>query len=443
MSTEKAVTGPGGAGLPDRVVVHPATDGLVGTLRMPGDKSLSHRALLLGALADGPVAVTGAAGSGDVRATAAALARLGARVTGDLHDVVVEGPLREPDDVLDCGNSGTALRLLAGVCAQVDGLSVLTGDRYLRARPMRRVVEPLRRMGAAVDGRDGGDCAPLVVRGGPTRALDHGLAVASAQVKSAILLAGLGADGTTRVREPGPSRDHTERMLRWLGVRVVSSPGEVSLTPGPLTARPLDVSGDPSSAAFWLVAASVVPGSQVRVTDLCLNPTRTGAVDVLRAMGAMVVGAPDREWCGEPVGDLETTAAVLTGARVDGDLVVRAIDELPVLAVAGAVGGGLEVRDAAELRVKEVDRIEAVAAMLGALGVAIETVEDGFRVPGGQVPGGGAVDSRGDHRIAMSAAVAALAGSGPVVVDGFRAVATSYPTFLDDLAALGGRWEAA
>lgn len=441
MTIEPAMASPG---VPDRVVVHPlGGGGLVGTVTVPGDKSLSHRAFLLGALADGPVEVTGAASSEDVRSTVAALRRLGARIEGGPPDAVVEGPLREADDVLDCGNSGTAMRLLAGVCAAIDGVAVLIGDASLRARPMRRVAEPLRRMGVAVDGRDGGNLAPLVVRGGHTMALDHGLPVASAQVKSAILLAALAADGTTRVREPGPSRDHTERMLRWLDVQVLSSPGEISLTPSRPRARPLQVSGDPSSAAFWLVAGAALAGSQVQLRDLCLNPTRTGVVDVLTAMGAQVLGSADREWCGEPVGDLEVTATALGPAEVVGELVVRAIDELPVLAVAGALGGGLEVRDAAELRVKEVDRIEAVAAMLGSLGVSVDTREDGFAVPGGQRLSGGAVDSGGDHRIAMAAGIAALAAEEPVLITGFRAVATSYPSFLSDLVSLGGRWESA
>ncbi len=432
------------APVPDRVVVHPLGDrGLTGTVRMPGDKSLSHRAFILGALADGPVQVTGAAPSGDVRSTVAALRLMGARIDGGPADAVVEGPLREPSDVLDCGNSGTGMRLLAGLCGGVDGLSILTGDGSLRSRPMGRVAVPLRRMGVAVDGRGGGDLAPIAVRGGPTLPLDHELSVASAQVKSAILLAGLAAAGTTRITEPGPSRDHTERMLRWMGVHVTSAPGEVAMTPSPLGARPIQVAGDPSSAAFWLVAGAVLPGSAVRVTDVCLNPTRTGVVDALLAMGAAVTGAADREWGGEPVGDLEVVAGELSAGEVAGELVVRAIDELPVLAVAGALGGGLWVREAEELRVKEVDRIDAVAALLGALGVLVETAPDGFRVPGGQSLTGGTIDSRGDHRIAMAAAIAALAAAQPVLVTGFGAVATSYPSFLADLAALGGRWEAA
>lgn len=429
---------------PDVVVVHPlGGGGLVGTVRVPGDKSLSHRAFILGALADGPVEVTGAAPSEDVRSTMECLRRLGVSVEATGDTALVDGQVGEAEQVLDCGNSGTGMRLLAGLAAGIDGVSVLTGDASLRARPMRRVAEPLRRAGVHVDGRHGGAFAPLVVRGGRVRALDHDLAVASAQVKSCLLLAGLFADGSTRVREPGPSRDHTERMMRWLGGQVSSAAGEVTLTPGPLSARPLEVAADPSSAAFWLAGAAALPGSQVRLPDLCLNETRTGVVDVLRRMGATIVGSSDREWSGEPVGDLEVTGGLLSACTVAGDLVVRAIDELPVLAVVGALGGGLVVRDAAELRVKEVDRIDAVAAMLGALGVAVETRPDGFAVPGNQRLTGGSVDSRGDHRIAMAAAIAGLAADGGVRISGFRAVATSYPSFLSDLSDLGGRWERA
>jgi 3-phosphoshikimate 1-carboxyvinyltransferase len=431
--------------VPDAVVVHPlAGDALVGTVRMPGDKSLSHRAIMLAALADGPVVVTGAAPSEDVLSTVSCMRRLGARIEGEPPgEVLVEGPVGEASDVLDCGNSGTAMRLLVGLTAGIDGLAVLTGDASLRGRPMRRVTEPLRQAGVVVDGRDGGGFAPLVVRGGVVRAMDHELTVASAQVKSCLLLAGLAAGGSTRVREPGPSRDHTERMLRWLGVHVESHPGEVTLTPGPLRARALRVAADPSSGAFWLAAAAGLPGSQVRLPDLCLNPTRTGVVDVLRHMGATIVGSADREWSGEPVGDLEVTGTALGATTVADDLVVRAIDELPVLAVAGALGGGLEVRDAAELRVKEVDRIVAIDRLLGALGATVATTEDGFTVQGGQRLTGGIVDSEGDHRIAMAAAVAALSAREPVTITGFQAVATSYPSFLQDLTALGGRWERA
>jgi 3-phosphoshikimate 1-carboxyvinyltransferase len=433
---------------PDAIIVHPlAGRALQGCVRVPGDKSISHRAFLLGGLADGSVDVTGAAASGDVLATVEALRRMGARIDANRRrasvDATVAGPLREPGDVLDCGNSGTAMRLLAGVCAGIPGVSVLTGDATLRRRPMDRVLVPLRAMGASVDGRAGGRLAPLVIRGGRLRGIDYRSPVASAQVKSCVLLAGLAAEGRTRVEEPGPSRDHTERMLRYLGADAGVDGDGAWVRGGRLAARPLHVPADPSSAAFWLVAAALVPGSAVRLPEVCLNPRRLGVLDVLRAMGARVAAEADREWCGEPVGDLEVSGGRLGAGQVSGDLVVRAIDELPVLAVAGAVGGGLVVRDAAELRVKESDRIAGVVRMLRAVGVAAEEAPDGFRVAGGGLPGDGRVDSDGDHRIAMAAAVAALVGRAPVTITGVEAVATSYPTFLDDLEALGGHWEPA
>ncbi len=431
---------------PDAVVVHPASEGLRGTVRVPGDKSISHRAFLLGAMADGAVAVVGAADSADVAATVSAVRGLGAAVEGPIGDALVRGPLREPSDVLDCGNAGTGMRLLAGVCAGIDGLSVLTGDASLRRRPMERVAGPLRAMGARIEARAGG-LAPLAVRGGGLVGREHDSPVASAQVKSAVLLAGLRADGETRVREPGPSRDHTERMLAWLEAEAGVDAGGAWVRRSVLAPRPLRVPGDPSSAAFWAVAAALVPGSDVRVAGVCLNPTRTGFVDVLRSAGAQVEADADREWCGEPVGDLRVGAAAGLGAgpgsglgavRVDGDLVVRTIDELPALAVLGSV----EVADADELRVKESDRVEGVATLVRALGGSVRTAADGFAVDAAP-RGGGRVDSGGDHRIAMAAAVAGLAGSSPVLVTGFACTATSYPSFLDDLAALGGRWELA
>lgn len=430
-----------GAG-PERAAGAP----LRATLRVPGDKSVSHRAYLLAALAGGPVPVVGAAPSGDVAATAAAVAAMGADVTRvDAETVRVAGPLREPDQVIDCGNAGTGMRLLAGVAAGLDGLSVLTGDASLRRRPMDRVAEPLRMMGAAVDGRGARVLAPLVVRGGGLVGVDYRLPVPSAQVKSCVLLAGLAAQGTTRVLGTGATRDHTERMLAWMHADAGLEGDVAWVRPGRLDPVPLHVPADPSSAAFWMVAAATVPGSRVTLRAVCLNPTRTGVVDVLRAMGGQVAAEADREWCGEPVGDVVvTTAAGLGPAVVAGDLVVRAIDELPVLAVAGALGGGLVVRDAAELRVKESDRIDGVARVLGALGGHVETAADGFTVvPGLDGAATGHVDARGDHRLAMAAAVGAVAAGRTVRITGFAAVDTSYPGFLDDLEAVGGRWKPA
>lgn len=436
--------------LPDHVRVHPSS--LSGQVRVPGDKSLSHRALLIGALVGDPVPVRGLAPSADVAATAETLRRLGAEValvpspaTGQLEGRVT-GPLREADDVLDCGNSGTSLRLLIGVTAGIDGLSVLTGDASLRRRPVDRVTVPLERMGARFVARAGGRLPPVAVRGGPLRAIHHDNPVASAQVKSALLLAGLSAEGETTVTSPARCRDHTERLLAHLGATVdrevdVDGREHVRLRDGSLRSRELDVVGDPSSAAFWLVAATL-GSSSVTVERVCANPTRLGVVAVLRDLGGDVGVAPREDVSGEPVADLTASPAQLRGGQVAGTTVVDALDELPILALAGALSReGLEVRDAAELRVKESDRISALAAALGALGIAFEERPDGYRVGGGQRPRAGTVDAHGDHRIAMTGAIAGTVATGPVEVTGFASVATSYPSFLDDLRRLGGEVE--
>lgn len=445
-SREGASPAPGGpGGLPDRIRVGPAP--LEGTVRVPGDKSLSHRVLILGALAGDPVEIEGVAPSEDVLATARCLERLGAAValeeSGSGLAGRVSGHLGEASDVLDCRNSGTAMRLLAGVAAGLQGVTVLTGDASLRSRPMGRVTGPLARMGAAVDGRDGGRLPPLVVRGGRLRGIDHESPVASAQVKSCVLLAGLAAEGPTSVTSPARSRDHTERLLRHLGVDVTTREGPagqeiVTLTPGRLRSRPLAVPADPSSAAFWLVAAACGDGA-VTAPDLGVNPTRSGFLDVLGELGARVQRRPAEPRSGEPVATVTVRGGMAGGARLSGARVVDAIDELVVLALAGAVSaGGLEVRDAAELRVKESDRLASLGAMFRALDLRIEERPDGYRVPGGQRPRGGVVDAGGDHRVAMTAAVAGTVATEVVEVRGIDAVASSYPSFLDDLRALGG-----
>ncbi len=434
----------------DRVRVHPGR--LAGRVQVPGDKSLSHRALLLGALVGRPVAVSGVAPSGDVASTAAALVTLGATVdldadptTGQLRGHVA-GPLGEADDVIDCGNSGTSLRLLAGVVAGIDGVAVLTGDASLRRRPVDRVRTPLVRMGARIDARAGGRLPPLVVRGGHLAAISYDSPVASAQVKSCVLLAGLAATGTTTVTSPLRSRDHTERMLRHLGVEVTTvahddGREEVRLTPAPLRPAAIDVTGDPSSAAFWLVAGALGSGP-VTATGLCANPGRFGVVTALRALGAEVGVAEGPVTAGEPVADVTVRPGALTGGALSGVTVVDALDELPVLALAGAMSrDGLEVRDAGELRVKESDRIATLGAAFRALGMSFEERPDGYRVPGGQRPAPGRVDAHGDHRIAMTAAIAGTVATGPVEITGFGAVGTSYPGFLDHLRALGGTVE--
>lgn len=431
-----------------RVRVHPRA--LTGTVEVPGDKSVSHRALILGSMIGEPVEVSGLATSDDVAATAAAVRALGAEVatrrSGDHLDGTVTGPLREPSSVLDCGNSGTALRLLAGVVAGIEGISVLTGDASLRGRPVDRIAAPLLAMGASVDARGEGRFPPLVVRGGALTAIRHEQPVASAQVKSCVLLAGLRATGRTVVVSPLPSRDHTERLLRHLGAEVtttVTADGRdaVALESAELAATPIRVPRDPSSAAFWHVAAALGEAA-ITTPGICVNPTRTGALTLLERMGADVTWGDERTAGSEPVADVTVAPGRLGRGSLSGRAVVEALDELPVLALVGAMSaGGLEVTDAAELRVKESDRIATIGAAFDAIGLELQQRPDGFSVPGGQRPRGGVVDPAGDHRIAMTAAIAACVGDGPVEIAGFGAVATSYPSFLDHLLALGGEAE--
>ena len=416
---------------------------LRGRVRVPGDKSLSHRALLLAALGDGRSRITGLGNGDDVARTRAAVAALGAVVDGDT--VTGGGPdaLREPGGVVDCGNSGTGIRLLAGLVAGRPFLTVLTGDDSIATRPMGRVVEPLRAMGARVDGRAGGTLAPLVIRGGDLRGTRHDLAVASAQVKSAILLAGIQAAGETAVVEPAASRDHTERMLAALGVPVAVDAAARTVTvrapDRPWGGFELAVPGDPSSAAFWVVGALVVPGSEVTVEHVALNPGRIGFVDVLVRMGARIEVVTTGEVMGEPVGDLHVVASPLRATEIAGDEIPRVIDEIPVLAVAAACAEGVtEIRDAAELRVKESDRIATVQEELGRFGVGVEARADGLTIRGSGRLQPAVVRSHGDHRIAMAGAIAGLTATGETEIRGFEGVASSYPTFADDLAHLTG-----
>ena len=447
-----------GSELPDRVRIHPAA--LAGSVAVTGDKSLSHRCLLVGSLVDGSVELQGLAPSADVAATADALRLLGCtveleaaadgrlqgRIVGPIVASAVDRRSGAGPIAIDCGNSGTTLRMLAGLVAGSGHHVVLDGDASLRRRPVDRVTAPLGAMGATTHAHDG-RLPPLEIVPNTLAGVRWDSPVASAQVKSAVLLASVAAGVTSEVRSPHASRDHTERMLRHAGVDVHTVDGAdgsetVRVIPTRPTIRSLSASRDPSAAAFWHVAAACGTGT-ISTPELCLNPGRTGALDVLQAMGARVSVDGSREVDGEPVGDVAVAPAELSAAVIDGALVVRCLDELPVLALAGALSaGGLEVRDAAELRVKESDRISVLATTLRALGLAIEERPDGFHVPGGQRPGPGRVDAHGDHRIAMTAAIAACLGTGPVDIDGFAAVGTSYPGFLDDLAALGGRAEA-
>jgi 3-phosphoshikimate 1-carboxyvinyltransferase len=417
---------------------------LRGRLRVPGDKGMSHRALLFAALADGRSRVVGLAGGDDVFRTRRALAQLGVVSTIAGSAVTVDGrgvdAFTEPVGIVDCGNSGTTIRLLSGLLAGRPFLSVLTGDDSLLQRPMRRIVEPLRAMGAHVDGRADGSLPPVVVRGGDLVGTAHQLAVASAQVKTALILAGLQARGTTEITEPAPSRDHTERMLAALGAPVARvDERAVRVTagaPGPLD---FDVPGDPSSAAFWVVAATITPGSELVVEDVALNPTRIAFVEVLVRMGASIEIVTTGERLGEPVGELRVVAAPLHGTTVEGATIPWVIDEIPALAVAAAFAEGVtEFRDAGELRVKESDRIATVGDLLTRLQVGVESGADHLVVRGGR-PVCAELDSHGDHRVAMAGAVAGNALDGETLVRNWRAVTSSYPEFTQDLATLTGR----
>ena len=416
---------------------------LRGRLRVPGDKSVSHRAIMLGALAEGVTRVRGFLEGEDTRATARVFERLGVRIEmPDASERIVRGVglrgLRPPAAPLDCGNAGTGMRLLAGVLAAQPFDSVLIGDASLSRRPMGRVIDPLSRMGALIEAEPGG-LPPLRIRGGRAlRGIDYATPVASAQVKSALLLAGLYAQGETVVREPHPTRDYTERMLAAFGWPIEFAPGFARIAGGHrLRATEVDVPADFSSAAFFLVAGSVIPGSDLTLEAVGMNPRRTGLLDVLRAMGADIEDTNRREQGGEPVADLVVRHAPLHGIEVPVDRVPDMIDEFPALFVAAACAEGVTVvRGAAELRVKESDRIAVMAEGLRALGCEVEEAPDGARIVGTPLRGG-AVHSRGDHRIAMSFAIAAQRAAAPVRIDDVDNVATSFPGF-DELARRAG-----
>ena len=418
---------------------------LHGEAEVPGDKSVSHRGALLGALAEGVSEVQGYLEAEDCLRTITAVQALGAEVTrkGPGHYRIAGGGLRglsEPGDVIDCGNSGTTARLLAGVLATQPFWTMMTGDASLRRRPMGRIAEPLRAMGATIVGRADGTRLPLAVRGAaPTTAVRYATPVASAQVKSAILLAGLAAEAPVTVTEPAPSRDHSERMLRRFGARVLTEGTTVTLAPGPLRATSVIVPGDISSAAFLLVAGALVGEGRVALHRVGVNPTRTGALDVLAAMGVRIESTNLADE-GEPTATLTVTSGPLKATTIGGPLLIpRLIDEIPVLAVAAVAAPGVTVvRDAQELRVKESDRIAALGRELAKMGVAVEERPDGMAITGGRRLHGAAVSSGGDHRVAMALAVAGLIADGETLVDDVACVATSFPTFAETVNALAG-----
>ena len=421
---------------------------LSGEVTPPGDKSISHRALIFNAIARGQGQVHGLTTSADCLSTARCLRALGVSIPDLPAGVSVpaftiagagKGGLREPVDVLDAGNSGTTMRILSGLLAGQPFFSVLTGDVSLRSRPMGRVIEPLRRMGAQIRGRARDTLAPLAIRGGDLKGISYRLPVASAQLKTALLVAGLHAEGETVIEEPSLSRDHTERMFAAMGADLRREGASVRIRPGELRSASFTVPGDISAAAFWLVAACIHPNASVRVRGVGVNPTRTGVLDALRMMGAKVRVENERTEGGEPVADLVAESGGLRGIEVGGELAPRLIDEAPVLMVAAAVATGKTTfRNCEELRIKESDRIAVMAQALTKLGVRVEELPDGAIVHGGAALAGAEVESAKDHRIAMSMAVAGLVATGQTTIRDAECVAISYPTFWRDMERVAG-----
>jgi len=425
----------------DQLKIKGGASGLRGKITVPGDKSISHRAIILGALGEGPTEISGCLRSDDCHRTLEAIRAVGIEIEdGETLRIYGKGlyGLREPGEILDCGNSGTTIRLLTGVLAGQPFLSLLTGDASLRRRPMDRIVIPLRRMGAEVYGRAQNTLPPLAVRGGPLHGVRYDSPVASAQVKSAILLAGLFAEGSTTVIEPSRSRDHTERMLRARGQTVETAGREVTLMPtGSLRADRIAVPGDFSSAAFFIVGALILPDSDLIIEGVGVNPTRTGLLDALEGMGAAIEVHPEEESAGEPRARLHVRTSRLKGVSLGGDLIPRLIDEIPVLAVAAACAEGKTViRNAAELRVKESDRIRAIATELNRMAIRTEELDDGLVIHGGGTLRGTSCESHGDHRVGMAFTVAGLRADQETTISDTACIQTSFPTFVQTLQDL-------
>ncbi|MGD1851180.1 MAG: 3-phosphoshikimate 1-carboxyvinyltransferase [Cyanophyceae cyanobacterium] len=419
---------------------------LRGRVQIPGDKSISHRSLMLGALAEGTTTIEGLLLGEDPRSTAACFRAMGADISElNTNQVTVQGiglgNLQEPKDVLNAGNSGTTLRLMLGILASHrERYFTVTGDGSLRSRPMDRVINPLKEMGADICGRPGNTLAPLAVQGRSLKPITYRSPIASAQVKSCLLLAGLMTEGETKVIEPALSRDHSERMLKAFGATVKVDPEEISAAvvgPAKLTGKRVIVPGDISSAAFWLVAGAIAPDSDLVVENVGINPTRTGVLEVLRAMGADLTLENERDAAGEPVADIRVRTSDLKGCEISGAVIPRAIDEIPILAVAATCATGKTViRDAAELRVKESDRLAVMASELSGMGASIIEHPDGLEIVGGTLLQGASTDSYTDHRIGMSLAIAALVAKGSTEIHRAEAAAISYPNFVPTLENL-------
>lgn len=415
---------------------------LRGEITVPGDKSISHRAVMLGALANGTTHITGFLMGEDCLSTIECFRKMGVEIEITDKEVIVEGVglhgLCEPEDTLYTGNSGTTTRLLCGILAGQPFTATLNGDASIQKRPMGRVIKPLREMGASIEGKNDNYC-PLTLYPSELHGIEYRLPVASAQLKSAILLAGLYAEGQTTVIEPAPSRDHTERMFRALGVEIETEGNTITLEPPEdLHAVNIAVPGDTSSAAFFLVAGAIVPGSELTIKNVGVNPTRTGILDVLREMGADITESNFRDDA-EPVCDLTVRYSKLHGVEIGGSIIPRLIDELPVLAVAAAFADGETViRDAQELKVKESNRIAAMVTELTRAGVDVEETDDGMIIRGGKTPCGATFETYKDHRIAMSLAILGLAAQSASRIHDPEVVSISYPDFFNTLEALGG-----
>ncbi len=421
---------------------------LKGNVRVPGDKSISHRSLLFGAISEGVSTVEGLLPAEDPISTASCLRAMGVEIShiAPQQSVTIKGVglqgLKEPEDVLDCGNSGTTMRLLMGLLSSLEGKHfVLTGDNSLRQRPMKRVADPLKMMGAELKGRCNGNYAPISISGKKLHGAVIGTPVASAQVKSAILLASLSAQGSTTVIEPAHSRDHSERMLRAFGANLIVG-GEmgrhINIKPGGcLKGQKIVVPGDISSAAFWLIAGAIVPGSEITIESIGLNPTRTGIIDVMHQMGANFEILNQTDIAGEPVGDIRVSHSSLKPFKIDNDIIPRLVDEIPILTVAACFcEGESQITGANELRVKETDRLAVISRQLSCMGADIDEQEDGLTIRGGKTLHGAEIDSETDHRIAMSLAIASLIAEGDSALARSDAAAVSYPNFWEDLAKL-------
>jgi 3-phosphoshikimate 1-carboxyvinyltransferase len=415
--------------------VEPIKKPLRGEISVPGDKSIAHRAVIFGSVAEGRSRIFNLSGGDDNSRTVKAFRQLGVEIFREGDALCVDGKgwegLHAPGAPIDCGNSGTTMRLLSGLLAGRPFTSQLDGDASLRQRPMQRVIDPLSRMGAAIMSKTGNGLAPLEIHGGGLRAIHYRMPIASAQVKSAIVLAALQAEGTTVVEEPLPSRNHTEVMVRGFGGAIETNESAVSIRGGQsLIAQDVHIPGDISSAAFFLVAAAMIPGSDLTVLNVGCNPTRDGVIEVLRGMGAAIELINERTEAGERVADIHVTGGLLKGIAVRPELVARTIDEYPILSVAAALAEGETVfSDIKELRYKESDRIAAMTEGLGKLGVAVEEREDGMTIQGGVGFRGGTVRSHADHRVAMSFAIAGLVSDGAIEIDDASCVDISFPSF--------------